>query len=244
VRRLWPGPAPSVDLVTEYAHPPGRHVRANMIASVDGAATLTGVTGGLGGAADRELFMILRTVSDVVLVGAGTVRAESYGPVRDVAERRRIRLQLGLSPVPCLAVVSARLDLDPAAEIFVAARPRTLVITTGQADGQRRKALEQVADVLACGQQQVDLALALDLLAQRGLAHVLCEGGPALLGQLAGAGLLDELCLTISPRLVGPGPDRVIAGPEHAWPELRQVRPAALLLDDEGFLFARYTRES
>jgi riboflavin biosynthesis pyrimidine reductase len=145
----------------------------------------------------------MRAVADVVLVGAGTVRQERYGPVRLEAaaqNRRRARGQPGLPP---LAIVSNRADLDPAARAFTG-EARPLLLTTAAA-ADRRNDLAAKAEIIACGDQWVDITLALDELHRRGLVRILCEGGPTLLRSLLGADLLDELCCTTSPRLAGPG---------------------------------------
>ena len=103
-------------------------------------------------------------------------------------------------------MVSRKLDLDFAAPLFTAAPPdaRTIVITCTGAPDDQRAAAAQVADVIVAGETAVDLKEAVAALRDRGLGRVLCEGGPHLLGQLAAEGLLDELCLTVTPVLAGP----------------------------------------
>ncbi|MGH3408045.1 MAG: dihydrofolate reductase family protein, partial [Streptosporangiaceae bacterium] len=116
-------------------------VRANMVASVDGAAALEGRSGGLGGDADRKLFQVLRSLADVVLVGGGTARAEKYKPARLAAMVPALRA--GRPPTPPIAVVSASLDLDPDSPLVAAAPDwaRTIVLTTATAPAARRAAL-------------------------------------------------------------------------------------------------------
>jgi riboflavin biosynthesis pyrimidine reductase len=229
VRQLAPTPG-QVDPYEAYAYPDrgvrpvGRPwVRANMISTVDGAITGTdGRSGGIGTAADRRMFGVLRDLADVVLVGAGTARTEGYRPSR----------------LP-IALVTARLDLDLASPLLAAAEHRTLVITAADADPDRLAATNAVADVVACGRGAVDLAGALAALADRGFHDVLCEGGPALLASLLAAGLVDELCVSTAPVLAGSGagPARILTGPP-----LPAAVPLTLghLLDDEGTLFARW----
>lgn len=236
MRPLLPA-ASAVDLTTAYAYPPGAWVRANMIASVDGAAVLDGGSRALGSPADRELIGTLRALADVVLVGAGTARAEGYGPLRPKSARRSARVAAGLPPCPRLAVVSGSLDLDPDAPMFTAADAPTLVVTCQAAPAARRRALDEVAEVVVAGDARVDLAAALDALCARGLPHVLCEGGPRLLAQLVTAGRLDELCLTVSPLLVAGTAPRVLTGP--ALPSPAQVELAGVL-QDEDYLYLRY----
>ena len=193
-----------LDLVDAYAAGPGRLVRGGMVLSADGAAAHDGTSRTLSTPADRAAFRALRAVCDVVLVGAGTARAEAYGPLPLAGPLRAWREARGLPGVPALAVVSRRLDLP--AELVRAA----VVVTCASAPH------EGLPDVVVAGRDEVDLAGALDQLADRGLAHVLCEGGPALLGDLVAADLLDELCATVTPLLAGHGPTllaRALPGP-------------------------------
>jgi len=227
------GPDP-VDLDVAYAAPLG--VRANMVSSVDGAASREGVSEGLSGPADKRVFSVLRGLADVVLVGAGTARAEGYRPVRPRPERRQRRVASGLSPVPPLAVVSAALALDPASELFAGAEARTLVLTCAAAPARRRDTLAEVADVVVCGQSTVDISAALDELADRGLRRVLCEGGPTLLATLLAAGKVDELCLSLSPLLLAGNAPRITSGPAVAPVSARLLH----LLEEDGWLFLRY----
>jgi riboflavin biosynthesis pyrimidine reductase len=219
-----------------YAYPGPRWLRANMVASADGAGFLDGRTAALSTPADMRLFGLLRVLADVVLVGAGTARLEEYKPAR-----RRLALEdlrAGRPPTVPVAVVSRKLDLDFAAPLFTAAPPdaRTIVITCTGAPDDQRAAAAQVADVIVAGETAVDLKEAVAALRDRGLGRVLCEGGPHLLGQLAAEGLLDELCLTVTPVLAGPGPTRVVAGAPFP------ARPMTLeqVLTDDGELFCRY----
>ena len=118
------------DLARLYAYPPGPWLRANFVASVDGAANFDGASAGLSSDADRHVFALLRTLADVIVVGAATVRAERYGPVRPAS--CGATCGPGRAPTPPIAVVSARLDLDPASSLISSAPPhaRTIVITT------------------------------------------------------------------------------------------------------------------
>jgi riboflavin-specific deaminase-like protein len=239
VRLLFPSPG-DADLAALYAYPPGPWLRANMVASADGAGSLGGVTATLSSEADRRVFMLLRTLADVILVGAGTVRAEDYGPARP--STRWTGLRDGRPPTPPIAVVSARLDLDPASRVFTEAPPdaRTIVITTAQAPRDVRAGLERHADVITAGEAAVDVKAAVRALADRGYQRMLTEGGPHLLGQLATAGLLDELCLTIAPLLAGPGAGRILSGGPS--PAGAQAMTLAHVVEDGGFLLCRYTR--
>jgi riboflavin biosynthesis pyrimidine reductase len=219
--------------------PPDRdtpRVRVNFVSSVDGAVTVDGYSEALSGTADKQVFAVLRGHCDVLLVGAGTLRHEDYGPVSLSPDRRKRRRAAGLPEVPVLAVVSGELDLSPDHPALADAPVRPLVITHAASPADRREALATVADVLVCGKSEVDLAAALDSLASRGLRQVLSEGGPQLLGGLERAGRVDELCLTLAPLLVGPGPGRITSG------EPADVRRMTLahVVEGDGNLFLRY----
>jgi riboflavin biosynthesis pyrimidine reductase len=237
MRQLLPTAADSVDLPEAYAYPvDGRWVRANMVASLDGSAVKHGRSGGLGGPADKQVFGVLRSLCDAVVVGAGTARAEGYRAPRAKdadAERRRRHGQL---PAPVLVLVSRGLGLDPASDLFTGTE-QTVVLTSESSDPAARDRLSEVADVVVAGDDDVDLAAALDALAARGLRRVLCEGGPSLLADIAAAGRLDELCVTVSPQLVGGDGPRILHGTE-----LDVVLQPALLVEQDGMLLARYVR--
>lgn len=227
MRRLAPTADDTVDLRAAYAVPAGRHVRVNFAASVDGAATVDERSRGLSSDADRELFHLLRAMSDVVLVGAGTVRAENYGGARTEGGH-----------VPPIAVVSRSLDFDARARLFTDTTVRPVVITCEAAPATRRQGLDDVADVIVAGEDVVDVNVALDALAERGLEHVICEGGPHLFGWLASAQAFDELCLTLAPLLAGGQAKRIIAGVES---ELVDALRLMHVLEDDGHLYLRYS---
>jgi len=253
MRQVYPGGAALTDaaLAGLYAYPdpgapPQCWVRANMVASLDGAASLDGRSGGLSSEADEQVFAMLRALTDVILVGAGTARAERYGPVRPESEGLRWAwLRDGRTPSAPIAVVTRALDLDLASPLLAGAPAsgKTIVITTEAAPAARRAAAARTAEVVVVGEAMIDMKAALDALAGRGYQRVLCEGGPHLLAQLAGEGLLDELCLTLSPLVAGPGADRIVAGglplPGGG------AEPVTLkhALEAEGFLLCRYVRK-
>ncbi len=247
VRRLYPSYAENVDLVTAYAYPEipfgGRWLRANMIASVDGAATdARGSSRGLSGPADRRLLVTLQGVSDVILVGAATARREAYKRSRPRAEVAQWRNMHGLSPAPRLAVVSASLDFDYRSELFQATDgPVPIIVTTMDAPLLRLATVHELVDVIEVGRGAVDLREAVAALAERGLMRILCEGGPRLLGQLAAAGLVDEFCVTISPALaVRPDAPRIMSWSRghHEPLPLRLTE----VMEEDGHLFTRYHR--
>ena len=234
-----------VDPVAAYhdvdrANPVGRPwVLVNMVTSIDGAVAVDGRSGPLGGDADRRLLGVVRGLGDVVLVGAGTVRAEGYHPPRtpvaEVAERRSGR---GQTVRPRLAVVSGSADLDPSAALFAErdpADPPPLVYTSADVPSDRLGGLSGVAEVVTAD-GVLDLADVLSDLLGRGVGTVVCEGGPRLVAQLASAGQIDELCLSVSPLVAGGG-SGLMAG--ATLPDPTPLRLAHVLTADD-FLFCRY----
>lgn len=233
MRQLLPSPQEAVELGAVYdrgdraPREDGRPwLLANMVCSADGAATLTGRSGGLSSPADRDLFHRLRGLADLVLVGASTVRAEGYGPAR------------GDDPPP-IAVVTGSLALDWGGRFFTEARARPLVVTSAAADPARRAAAAEVADVVVAGEHRVEPRRALAAFADRGHRVVLCEGGPSLLAEVVAADCLDELCLSVSPLLAGGTSPRILAGPLPNAPVRLRL---ASLLEEDGMLFLRYLR--
>jgi riboflavin biosynthesis pyrimidine reductase len=187
-------------------------VRANFIASLDGAATHDGRTRGLNNADDKQVFDLLRRLCDVVLVGAGTLRTEGYAALRVDDAASAWRLQHGLPAQPTLAVVSARLTLNPEMAAFAKAPVRPIIFTHARSPVRQRRNLSRAAEVIVCGEERLDPKVMLACLAQCGLPQVLCEGGPHLLGTLIEADCLDELCLTLSPVLENGSAGRITAG--------------------------------
>jgi riboflavin biosynthesis pyrimidine reductase len=235
---LSPEPSTAVDLDALYEHPAGV-VRANMVSSLDGAVRDDGgVSGGLSSPADKKVFGALRGQCDVVLVGAGTVRKEGYGPARPSAERRQARRDRGQSRVPPIAVVSRSLDLDLGSPFFTEAKARPIVVTVEAAPVADRIRVGDIADVVVAGEDDVDISAAIAELGRRGLTRVLCEGGPHLLTDLAASGSLDELCLTMKLSVVGGDSGRLVSGPAiHGWDgEVRHV------MTDGTHLFLRVAR--
>jgi len=215
-------------------------VRVNFVASIDGATTDHGVSGGLSGQADKRVFDLLRRLSDVILVGAGTVRAEGYGAMRLDAASVRLRRANGLADHPVFAIVSGTLGLDPESPVFTQAPVKAIVVTIGASSHEKQEALSRVTEVLVCGEQKLDVGVMLDAFAQRGLRQVLCEGGPTLFGALVETDRVDELCLTISPLLEAGHAHRIVVGaPEKA----RRMTLHHVLVSD-GTLMLRYLRAS
>lgn len=216
-------------------------LRANFIASVDGAISVGGKSRGLQTPGDNLIFAALRDLADVVLVGAGTARTEGYGALKPGRDRIARCTAAGLAATLPLAVVSRSLGLDPTSALFTEADPnaRTMVFTCAASQPEEHQALAEVAEVIVCGVDEVDLSEVHGVLTGRGLSRILCEGGPSLFADLAGTVNVSELCLSISPLIAGPGVARISAGP--AWPDDTPHRLELIgLLEEEGALFARY----
>lgn len=225
-----------------YAYPDGRWLRANMVSTLDGAATgPDGKTGSINNEADHRVFMLLRALADVVVVGAGTARAEGYRhprpPRAELAGQRE-----GRAPAPALAVVSRSANLplqltgppdhERAGQVLLvtcAAAPADAVATAREVLGEDQ--------VVVAGDEQVDLAAAIDALADRGLPRMLTEGGPTLLRDLAAGGLVDEICLTVVPAVVGGGHPRILDGGA-----VTGAFAPRLLLEQDGTLLGRWSR--
>ncbi|WP_061292006.1 pyrimidine reductase family protein [Herbidospora cretacea] len=238
MRQIHPEPADDPDLPAVYAYPRAEWLRLNMVASADGGAWLKGLSRGLSSPGDRRVFMVLRGLADVVLAGAATVRIEGYGPSKPRDTWRPLRE--GRPAAPPVAVITRKLDLDLGGALFTECAPesRTIVITTESAPADRRAEAARHAEVVVAGEQRVDLAEAVAQLRVRGLGRILCEGGPRLNAQLAAASLVDEMCLTVSPLMIGGDAARVLNGTaSHTRFALAGV------LEEEGSLFCRYVRE-
>jgi riboflavin biosynthesis pyrimidine reductase len=226
VRRLLPAGDPiEVTVAEAYTDVPGGRPRpvdrpwvtVLMISTADGAIAIDGRSGGLGNDGDRAVYRTVRGLGDAVLVGAATVRAEIYRPL---AEPRR------------LFVVSGSGDIG--SDELLAAATTTIVMPSAAA---APSVPPGGAGVLRAGHDRVDVADALRSMA--GVGHVVCEGGPSLIGQVLAAGCADEICLSFAPRFVAGDSGRLATGPtapSEAW------TLAHVLADDEGFLFLRYLR--
>ena len=244
IDRLWPDPAENLsdDDVVEALRAGaanGAGLRVNFVESLDGAATVDGRSGGMSDAADQRRFELLRRVADAVIVGAGTVRIEGYGPLRVSDASARWRMANGLSEHPIFVIVSRSLGLDPGSRIFTEARVRPIIVTTASPKHAAERArFDDLADVIAVGDETVDLAAAVAQLRARGLTHLLSEGGPSLFGSLFAAGLVDELCVTLAPQLNSGQATRIV----HAATESVQAMQLVEVLKSGSGLLLRYRR--
>ncbi|GGW24182.1 pyrimidine reductase family protein [Streptomyces galilaeus] len=235
------------EIADAYAYPeprPGEPVawlRANMVSTLDGAAQHDGRSQPISSATDMRVFGTLRALADVVIVGAETVRQEQYRPARARAEFAERREAAGQGAAPAIAIVSASLDLDFSLPLFTSPLVPTLILTGAAAAPDRVAAAEKAgARVVTAGDGMgVEPARAVRALAGLGHTRLLTEGGPRLLGQVVAAGVLDELCLTVSPMLTAGGAQRIAGGPAVAVPQRFAL---VSLLEEDGFLYSRYGR--
>ncbi|MEB3368553.1 pyrimidine reductase family protein [Saccharopolyspora mangrovi] len=246
VDELWPvdGARDVGDrLEAHYAFPETLQrpwVRVNFVSSLDGAVTSGGSSRALSHPVDQEVLGLIRSLSDVVLVGLGTALTEGYRGVKRHEVRAELRGRLGLSEVPPIALVTARAALPLDSPLLTDTLVPPIVITCGSAPAERRAALAHAgADVVVAGTDRVDLAAALDALDQRGLRRIGCEGGPQLFGSLVDDDLVDELCLTLSPMLASGDAGRIANG--KGAEQLRAMRLESVLHSD-SLLFLRYGR--
>lgn len=233
-----PGPIDRDRVVEAYPWPEGRRwVRAMMVTTLDGAAAgPDGLSGSISGEADKLVFDAVRRHADAVLIGAGTLRAERYGPMRAKAEDAEARRAQGLAPAPQLAVVSRSLDLPWDEPVFAESALPVLVLTGPTADPElvaRASERSEVVNVAGDGGPRAYV----EALEQRGLRWIVCEGGPTLLRHLVAAGAVDEADITISPVMTGTG-----SSPDT--PRLDSVAGFDLVqvLTADGFLMGRYVR--
>jgi riboflavin-specific deaminase-like protein len=243
VRRLLPDPGPTtieqqLDRYEPWKEERGERpfVAMNFAATVDGRATIGGVSGPIGSETDTQMLAWLRTRFDAVMIGAGTMRAERYGRPVANQEKRERRERIGLPHDPLMVIVSGSLELPWDAPLFTDGGGNVLVFTASEQEAP------QTATSLRVVRHQgaVDLCEALrHLREERGVRAVLSEGGPRLHAEMQAEGLVDDLFLTISPKLAGGAAPRILEGP------LPEVEPLELawLLEQDGELFARYRRD-
>lgn len=215
-------------------------VRANFVTTLDGAVTGDdGRSGSINTGADRILFSLIRALSDVIVAGAGTVRTEEYQRARTAARWRAVR-RAGQRPHPVIAVVSRSANLPPSLLEHQEDAGEVMLLTCRAADSAVLDEVRQALGddrVLVLGEDRVDLRAALDALAQQGLRRVLCEGGPHLMHDLVDADLVDELCLTLAPRIVAGDRLRLLAGKP-----LERTFVPRLLVESDGTLAGRWLR--
>ncbi len=191
--------------------PDAPHLRINMVSSIDGTVVVDGKSKPLSSNEDRKVFHALRSMADVILVGAGTARKENYGPVVFSDEIQQLRVSNGLSRNAPVAVVSHSGHFDWESPFFQEAHSKPIIIT--DAHGAHNAVHgSHYADIISYGEDHVDLQSAINEIYSRGLKHILCEGGPSLNTDLLNAGVVDELCLTLSPVLTNSSTKTIFDG--------------------------------
>jgi len=240
LNRLYPRPGETTaeELVGQLdlgsRAPKGRpYVVVNMVSTLDGRAAVEGQTRGLSSGEDRRLFHLLRSAGDALIVGAGTARTERYGPAVKNDELRAARERHGLDPVQPTVIVSARLLLP--SDLPLLQSPGAPVIVATAADHE----LEGVEADVTYERTGDDLRLLLARLrSEHGIRSLVCEGGPTLLSHLLAAGLVDELFLSIAPKLSGGGDEpSITTGPALAEPAGAEL---VWLCEADGELFTRW----
>lgn len=220
----------------ESAHQQRPWMLCNFALTVDGRAAIDGRSGPIAGPADLELLLALRSRVDAVMVGAGTLRAERYGRIIRDPDARSRREAEGLSHDPLAVVASESLSIPWDIPLFTDGGGEVVVFTSSEEDVPDT---ETPVEVIR-HRDRVDLEAAMAYLrSERDIASVLCEGGPRLHGDLWRAGLVDELFLTIGPRLAGSDGPALVAGALESPIDLELV---GLLSDAEGDLMCRYAR--
>jgi riboflavin-specific deaminase-like protein len=243
LRRLLPDPAEVTPIeavgglrLAELAPPDRPYVVLNMVSTLDGRITIDGRSGPIGGEADRELFHGLRTQADAVMVGAGTIRTERYGRIARKPDRREQRVAEGLAPDPLAVIVSARLRVPLDLPLLQDADSTVAILTASEDEFP-----DTPARVL-CLRGPAGVELELRPLLERlrsefGIRSILCEGGPSLNESLVREGLVDELFLSIAPKLAGGPPLTVLTGDPLPQPVTAEL---VTLLEHDGHLFGRY----
>jgi riboflavin-specific deaminase-like protein len=243
VERLLPDPGPTTPAeqysglgLVELARPDRPYLVANFALTLDGRATIEGRSGPIGSGTDSQVLHRLRTQVDAVMIGAGTLRVERYGRiVSDAALRGHRERAAGVAHDPLAVIVTDRLDLPWDAGLFTAGFGRVLILSSSAdeiPDTATTVRVERYED-------RVDLRRAMARLREeRGVRAVLCEGGPHLLANLLEAGLVDEMFITLAPKLaLSQGPGLL----EDAFGDLGPMELELVwLLAEDGELFTRY----
>lgn len=230
------------DLTDLYAYPDGLDspwIRVNFVASIDGAVSMDGVSGGLGTPADKTVFTVLRDLCDAVLVGSGTVSAENYGGVQVSDAVRASRVARGQAPVPPVVVVTGSASVDPDSDVVRRTEVPPIVLTTSTAPEHKVAALTDAGVTVVRAHGDLTGSTVSSMLEDLGFRHVLCEGGPALFGSLLQGDVVDEVCVTTSPTAAAGSAGRISTSDTAV---TRPMHPGHILVDDDGTMLVRWVR--
>ena len=233
-----------MDYAEAYPWPRDEWLRTMMVMTLDGATVgPDGLSGSISGPADKRVFMEARRLSDAVLVGAGTIRAERYTPMRAKAEWQEARAEAHLAVAPRVVIVSGRLDLPWEEPMFAESAFPITVVTHETVDQQALAVAREHADVHIIGDESVDLPHVVAWMREEGMRRIVCEGGEAILDSMVRADLVDEMDLTISPLLAGDGylPDAVRDARDAISGDYPRFALAHRFVE-EGFVFCRFLR--
>ncbi len=214
------------------------YVLTNMISSADGAISIDGASDGLGGPADFEVFMALRSISDVIIVGAETVRVERYKPPRPSERVQHIRSERGQAPRPTVAVLTASANLDPELPLFSEPEHKPIILCGAGANPAALARIENLASIVQFPTDRVAPGDALTKLRELGFRHALLEGGPRLNAQFIAEDCVDEWNLTLSPTLVAGDASRTATGPRA----VKNPLQLAHVWRSDNMIFLQYRR--
>ena len=242
-QRLVPDPGPvDVDVLLsglmlgERAPAQRPYTVANFIASADGRVTLQGRSGLLGDDGDRAMFDGLREQADAILAGTGTLRTERYGRIVRDPKRRERRVARGERPEPLACTITRSGKLPTEIPIF--AEPEAKIVVFSAAEIELGVSAAQVDVIRLQAGEMTATTVLRRLRDDYGVRSLLCEGGPTVFGELLREGIVDELFLTVAPKLAGGGTSPTIA----AGPALPAARELGLewVLERRGSLYLRY----
>ena len=186
----------------------------NMAMTADGKiATANRLVSSFGGPRDQDHLLQLRATADAVMTGARTADANPINMGPGPARYRRRRLKHGLAEFNLRIIVSRSGTVNPKAEVFKHRFSPIIILTTRRATTARLKKLRALAaQVKICGTNEIDFSRALRWLrAKWGIKRLLCEGGGDLNDALFRAGLVNQLHLTVCPRIFGGGAAPTVA---------------------------------
>ena len=211
-----------------------------MLHSLDGAAAgPDGRSGSISSPADRQVLAEVRRLADAVVIGAQTMRAERYTPMRAKPEAAQERAELGLASAPVLVIVSDSLDLPWDEPAFTESTITPIVVTSASSDASARALAQAHCDLVVVDGDDVTAQALLEVLERRGLRRIVCEGGPRLLRLLLDADVVDELDFTIAPWIIGREQEPFAPPPMP----VQRFEPATMMVD-RGFAFMRYLRSA